>query len=133
MEEKYNLKNISGSDAKKILECADQKDIDIEKIIGFINKLKGGKKMTEEKMTEEQYLEKEEENLKKIEKYIEENPGTEYRDAVLFCLDKAELTPQEKKVEEYIEKCKSQGIEITYRQAVLKVLDKSEPEPKKEE
>ena len=34
IKEEYHLKNISGADAKKILECADQKDIDIEKIIG---------------------------------------------------------------------------------------------------
>lgn len=135
MKAEANLKYLTGEGAKKILECADYENVDIEKIIEFINKLKGGKKMTDEKMTEEQYLEKEKENLEKIEKYIEENPGTEYRDAVLFCLDKKELTPEEKKVEEYIEKCKSQGISITYRQAVLKVLDFSEePEkPKKEE
>ncbi|MBA7563883.1 hypothetical protein ES695_01955 [Candidatus Atribacteria bacterium 1244-E10-H5-B2] len=134
IKEEYRLKYLTGSGAKKILELADQKDIDVEKIIEFINKLKGGEKMTEEKMTEEQYLEKEKQDLEKVEKYIEENPEVSYRDAVLFCLDKAELTPEEKKVEEYIEKCKGQGIEVTYREAVLATLGKSESEePEKKE
>lgn len=131
--EDYHLKNLTGEDAKKILECADQEGINVEKIIEFINELKGGKRMSDEKMTEEQFIEKEKKDLEKIEKYIEANPGVNYRDAVLFCVDRRELTPQEKKVEEYIEKCKSQGIEVTYRQAVLAVLDKSEPKPEKEE
>ena len=135
MTEEYRLKNLGGADARRIIECADQKDINVDKIIEFINKLKGGEKMTEEKMTEEEYLKKEGKNLEKIEKYISENPGTEYRDAVLAVSDKDELSENEQKVEEYIQKCKSQGIEVTYRQAVLKVLDRSEPEEtgKKEE
>ncbi|MBA7642829.1 hypothetical protein ES703_50538 [subsurface metagenome] len=132
--ESVEVKNISAENGKKMIELIDEANISVEKIKELINKEKGGKKMTDKKMTGEQYLEKEEENLKKIEKYIEENPGTEYRDAVLFCLDKAELSPAEKKVEEYIEKCKSQGISVTYRQAVLKVLDQSElEEPEKKE
>jgi len=92
------------------------------------------KKMTDKKMTMEEYTQKQEEDLKKIEEYIEKHPGVEYREVVLTVLGKDELTDNEKKVEEYIEKCKSQGIEVTYRQAALKVLDRSEPEePEKEE
>ncbi|MBA7577714.1 hypothetical protein ES695_01730 [Candidatus Atribacteria bacterium 1244-E10-H5-B2] len=179
--EEYKLTNLTGSKAKEILELADQKDIDIEKIIEFIKKLKGEKiKMTEKtndeirfneeekkvqefmakpenkgvsyrqavltvldrsepetkkEFTEEEKenIKKEEENIKKVEKYLEENPKIEYREAVKIVLNKDELNENEKKVEEFIEKCKSQGIEVSYRQAVLKVLDKSEPEPKKEE
>ncbi|MBA7528743.1 hypothetical protein ES705_20933 [subsurface metagenome] len=178
MKEEYHLKNLSGADAKRILECADQKNIDIEKIIGFINKLKGGEKMTDQvndekrfseeekkvnafleknpkisyrqavltvldksepetkkEFTEEekQFIEKQEGDLKKVEEYLDSHPKTEYREAVKIVLNKDELNENEKKVEEHIEKCKSQGIEITYRQAVLKVLDRSEPETKEEE
>ena len=177
MTEEYKLKNLNGSDAKRILECADQKDIDIEKIIGFINKLKG-EKMTDQtndekrfseeekkvnafleknpkvsyrqavltvldksepepkkEFTEEekQSIEKQEGDLKKVEEYLESHPKTEYREAVKIVLNKDELNENEKKVEEFIEKRRSQGIEVSYRQAVLTVLDRSEPEPKKEE
>jgi len=131
IKEEYHLKNLSGEDAKKILETADQESIDIEKIIEFINKLKGGEKMSDEKMTEEQYTQKQKEDLEKIEEYIEKHPGTEYRDAVLGVLNKEELSEEEKKVEKYLEDHKSEN--LTYRQAVLACLDKSEPEPKKEE
>jgi hypothetical protein len=78
------------------------------------------------KMTEEEFIQKQEEDITKVEKYMDSHPETKYRDAVLTVLEKDELNESEKKVEEYIQKRKSQGIEITYRQAVLTVLDKSE-------
>jgi len=176
----YKLKNLSGENAKRILEIADQEDIDIEAIIGFIKKLKGVKKMSNEKTDDEkrfteeekkvqkymsehkgvsyrdsvlacldrsepepkkeefteeekQFIEKQKEDVKKVEGYLEEHPKVEYREAVKIVLNRDELTENEKKVEEYIEKRRSQGIEVSYRQAVLTVLDKSESEPKKEE
>jgi len=181
--EEHKLKNISGADAKRILELADQKDIDIEDILSFLKKFikkgKGGKsEMTdltndekrfskEEKIVEEyiekhpgvsyreavlasldrsepetkkefteeekQFIEKQKEDVKKVEEYLEEHPKVEYREAVKIVLNRDELNENEKKVEEYIEKRRSQGIEVSYREAVLKVLDRSEPEPKKEE
>ena len=95
--EEYKLKNLSGANAKRILEVADQEDIDIEAIIDFINKLKGVKKeMTDQETNDEKRFSKEEEI-----------------------------------VEKYIQKCKSQGIEISYRDAVVASLDRTEPEPKK--
>lgn len=130
--EKLSLKNISGKNAKRILESADQEDIDIEKIekiIKFINKLKGGEKMSDEKMTEEQYAKKQKEDLGRVEEYIEKHPKTDFREAVLAVLGKDDLTGNERKVEEYIESHEG----CTYREAVLAVLDRSEPEPKKEE
>jgi hypothetical protein len=175
----YKLKNLTEADVKRIIECADQKDIDIDKIIESINKLKGEKtKMTDQtndekrfseeekkvnafleknpkisyrqavltvldrsepetkkEFTEEekQFIEKQEGDIKKVEEYLDSHPKTEYREAIKIVLNKDELTENEKKVEEFIEKRRSQGIEISYREAVLKVLDKSEPEPKKEE
>lgn len=130
--ESVEVKNISAEDGKKIIEFIDEANISAERIKELIDKEKGGDKMTDEKMTEEQYIQKQKEDIEEVGEYIEKNPGVSYRDAVLFCLDREELTPEEKKVEEYIEKCKGQGIEVTYRQAVLKVLDSSE-EPKKGE
>ena len=175
----YQLKDITEADVKRIIECADHKGIDIDKIIESINKLKGAKtKMTEQtndekrfskevkivekyqeshpgvsyrdsvlacldrtepetkkEFTEEekQSIEKQEGDLKKVEEYLESHPKTEYREAVKIVLNRGELTENEKKVEEFIEKRKSQGIEVSYKEAVLTVLDKSEPEPKKEE
>lgn len=175
--EEYHLKNLSAKEAKRILECADQKNIDIEKLIDFINKKKEVDKMTDqsneekrfskeekivekyikkrksqgieisyreavlacldkteetkkEEFTEEekQYIEEQKEDVKKVEEYLEENPKIEYREAVKIVLNKDELNENEKKVEEYIEKRKSQGIEVTYREAVLTVLDSSEGE-----
>ncbi|GAJ17496.1 unnamed protein product, partial [marine sediment metagenome] len=58
MTEEHKLKNISGSDAKKILELLDQKDIDIEDISfllkEFIKKGKKVKKMSKEKTDDEE-------------------------------------------------------------------------------
>ena len=178
----YQLKNITEADVGKIIECIDQKDVDIEDILSFLKKfIKKGKGEKEEmtnltddekrfskevkivekyqeshpgvsyrdsvlacldrtepetkqEFTEEQKEDskREKENLEKIDRYIEENPEVEYGEAVKIVLGRGELTENEKKVEEYIQKRKSQGIEISYREAVLKVLDKSE-EPEKEE
>ncbi|GAI84152.1 unnamed protein product, partial [marine sediment metagenome] len=47
--EEYKLVNLSGENAKKILEIADYENVDIEAIIDFIKKLKGVKKMSNEK------------------------------------------------------------------------------------
>ncbi|GAJ21637.1 unnamed protein product [marine sediment metagenome] len=56
MAEEYRLKNISAVDARRIIECADKEGIDIEKIVEFINKLKGGKiKMTDQKTDDERF------------------------------------------------------------------------------
>ncbi|MBA7545615.1 hypothetical protein ES705_37984 [subsurface metagenome] len=82
------------------------------------------KEFTEE---EKQFIEKQEGDLKKVEEYLDSHPKTEYGEAVKIVLNKDELTENEKKVEEYIEKRRSQGIEVSYREAVLTVLDKSEP------
>jgi len=76
---------------------------------------------------EKQFIQKEKENLEKIEEYLESHPGTEYRTACLTVLGKDELTENEKKIEEFIEKRRKQGIEVSYREAVLTVLDRSEP------
>ncbi|MBA7547491.1 hypothetical protein ES705_39913 [subsurface metagenome] len=81
------------------------------------------KEFTEE---EKQFTEKQEGDLKKVEKYIESHPKIEYREAVKIVLGKDELSNNEKIVEEYIEKRRSQGIEVTYRQAVLACLSESE-------
>ncbi|MBA7524644.1 hypothetical protein ES705_16785 [subsurface metagenome] len=78
---------------------------------------------------EKENIRKEEENIKKVEEYLDSHPEVKYRTAALTVLGKGELNENELKVEEYIEKCKSQGIEVSYRESVLKVL----PLPKKEE
>ena len=74
------------------------------------------------KMTEEEFIQKQEEDIEKVEKYMDSHPGVEYRTAVLTILEKDELNESEKKVDEYMELHKN----VTYRQAVLTVLDKSE-------
>jgi len=139
MKEEYHLKNISGADAKKILECADYKDIDIEKIIDFINNLKekGVKKMTDQTNDEKKFSAEE----KKVAKYLElhKSENLTYREAVLACLDrsepelKKEFTEEEKeniqKEKENIEKIEkyiSENPEVEYRTAVLTVLGRGE-------
>jgi hypothetical protein len=100
--EEYKLKNLTGSKARKILECADQKDIDIEKIIEFINKLKGGKeKMSNEKTDDEKRFSKEE---VKVNTYMAEHKGVSYREAVLAVLDRSEPEEPKKFTEEEIKK-----------------------------
>jgi len=137
MKEEYRLKNMSAKDAKRILECADQKNIDIEKLIDFINKEKEVKKMSNDQ--EKDDLKRFSEEEKKVNAYIEKHPKISYREAVLTVLDhsepetKKEFTEEEKqyiekqegdlkKVEEYIEK--HPGTE--YREAVKIVLNKDE-------
>ena len=128
--EEYKLKNLTGSKARKILECADQKDIDIEKIIEFINKLKGEKiKMTEKTNDEKRFSEEE----KKVQEFMAkpENKGVSYRDAVLKVLDRTEQKPKKeftaeeikkrenlKAVENYI----SANPRATYKEAVKVIL-----------
>ncbi len=90
--EEYKLKNLSGASARKILELADQKDIDTEKIIDFINKLRGEKtKMTN--LTDDERFNEEE---KKVQEFMAkpENKGVSYRDAVLKVLDRTEPKPK---------------------------------------
>ncbi|MBA7513945.1 hypothetical protein ES705_05963 [subsurface metagenome] len=84
--EEYRLKNISGADAKKIIECADHKDIDIKKIIDFIKKERS-KKMTDQEKNDKKRFTAEE---LKVDAYLSSHKGVSYRDAVLACLDKSE-------------------------------------------
>jgi len=86
--EEHKLKNLLAKDAKRILETADQKDIDIEAIIDFIKKLKEVKKMSDKEKTDDEIRFTEEE--KKVRKYMAENKGVSYRDAVLKVLDRTE-------------------------------------------
>jgi hypothetical protein len=130
MAEEYHLKNLSGTSARKILECADQKDIDIEKIIEFINKLKGEKiKMTEKTNDEKRFSEEE----KKVQEFMAkpENKGVSYRDAVLKVLDRSEPKPKKEFTEEEIKKREnlkavenylSANPRATYKEAVKVVL-----------
>ena len=130
IKEEYHLKNISGANAKRILETADQENIDIEAIIDFINKLKGVKKMTDEKTNDEIRFGEEE---KKVQEFMAkpENKGVSYRDAVLKVLDRSEPEPKKvftaedikkrenlKAVENYI----SANPRATYKEAVKVVL-----------
>ncbi|MBA7500865.1 hypothetical protein ES704_03639 [subsurface metagenome] len=88
MTEEYKLKNLSGADAKRILEIADREDIDVEAIIDFIKKRKEVKKMTnndEKRFTEEE---------KKVNAFLEKNPKMSYRDAVIEVLDRTEPKPK---------------------------------------
>ena len=135
--EEYKLKNLNGADAKRILEIADQENIDIEAIIDFIKK-KGVKKMSDEKTNDEKRFTEEE---KKVQEFMAKpiNKGVSYRQAVLIVLDrsepetKKEFTEEEKenikkeeenikKVEKYI----SENPKVEYRTAVLTVLGKGE-------
>ena len=97
----YQLKNITEADVGKIIECADQKGIDIDKIIESINKLKGVKtEMTEQTNDEKRFTEEE----KIVEKYQESHPGVSYRDAVLATLDRTEPKPKKEPTKEEITK-----------------------------
>ena len=123
MAMEVRLKNISPENAKKIIELVDENNISLEEIKEFIKLRKeANNKMTNEKMTEEEFIQKQEEDIEKVEKSINTHPGVEYREAVLTVLEKDELNESEKKVDEYMELHKN----VTYRQAVLTVLDKSE-------
>jgi len=131
MSEEHKLKNISGADAKRILEIADQENIDIEAIIDFIKKLsekKEVKKMSiEEKKDKERFTEEE----KKVEKYQSEHPDLSYRDCVIAVLDRTEPEAKVEFTEEDIKKREnlkavenylSANPRATYKDAVKVVL-----------
>ncbi len=126
----YKLKNITEADVKRIIECADQKGVDIDKIIESINKLKGVKKMSNEKTNDEIRFSEEE---KKVQEFMAkpENKGVSYRDSVLKVLDRTEPEPKKeftaeeitkrenlKAVENYI----SANPRASYKEAVRVVL-----------
>lgn len=130
--EEHKLKNISGADAKRILEIADQENIDIEAIIDFIKKSKGVKKMSNEKTDDEKRFTIEE---KKVQEFMAENKDVSYRDAVLACLDRSEPEPKKEFTEE--EKKQKEGLKSveayleahpksSYKEAVRVVLNKEE-------
>ncbi|MBA7563726.1 hypothetical protein ES695_01990 [Candidatus Atribacteria bacterium 1244-E10-H5-B2] len=130
IKEEYHLKNLTGSDAKKILEIADQENIDVEAIIDFIKKLKGVKKMSNEKTNDEIRFGEEE---KKVQEFMAkpENKGVSYRDAVLKVLDRTEPKPKKEFTEEEIKKREnlkavenylSANPRATYKEAVKVVL-----------
>ncbi|MBA7619530.1 hypothetical protein ES703_26869 [subsurface metagenome] len=129
MTEEHKLKNLSGADAKRILEIADQENIDIEAIIDFINKLKGVKKMSNEKTDDERFSEEE----KKVQEFMAkpENKNVSYREAVLAVLDRTEPEPKKVFTEEEIKKREnlkavenylSANPRATYKEAVKVVL-----------
>jgi len=130
----HKLINISGADAKRILEVADRENIDIEAIIDFIKKLKGVKKeMTDENNDEKRFTEEE----KKVTEYLELHKGENltYRDAVLAVLDrtepivKKEFTEEEKKQKEDLKKVEDWLLlhpRSSYSEAVRVALNKEE-------
>jgi hypothetical protein len=124
----YQLKNITEADVAKIIECADQKGIDIDKIIESINKLKEVSMMSNGKTDDEKRFSKEE---KIVEKYQESHPGISYRDAVLASLDRTEPKPKKEFTKEEIRKQEnlkavenyiSANPRATYKEAVKVVL-----------
>ncbi|MBA7581676.1 hypothetical protein ES708_23584 [subsurface metagenome] len=134
IKEEYHLKNLTGSDAKRILEIADQENIDVEAIIDFIKKLKGVKKMSNEKTDDEKRFSEEE---KKVQEFMAkpENKGVSYRDAALKVLDRSEPEVKEEFTEEQKkEKEDNKAIEdyikdhpgTSYKNAVRIVLNKEE-------
>ena len=128
--EEHKLKHLTGSGAKKILECADYENADVEKIIDSINKIKGVKnKMTDQKNDEERFSEEE----KKVQEFMAkpENKGVSYREAVLKVLDRTEPEPKKVFTEEEIKKRENlKAVEnyilanprATYKEAVKVVL-----------
>ena len=94
MTEEHKLKYLGGSDAKKILELADQEGVNVEDLLSSIkNSIKKGK--GESKMTYQEDDERFNKEVKIVEKYQEDHPGISYRDAVLASLDRTE--PEEPK------------------------------------
>jgi len=89
--EEYKLVNLSGVNARKILECADRENIDVEAIIDFIKKLKEVSKMSNEQTNDEKRFTEEE---KKVNAFLEKNPKMSYRDAVIEVLDRTEPKPK---------------------------------------
>ena len=89
MTEEHKLKYLGGSDAKKILELADQEGVNVEDLLSSIkNSIKKGK--GESKMTYQEDDERFNKEVKIVEKYQEDHPGISYRDAVLASLDRTE-------------------------------------------
>ncbi len=87
--EEHKLKNISGADAKRILELADQEGVNVEDLLSSIKKsIK--KEKGESKMTDKNNDERFSKEIKIVEKYQEDHPGVSYRDAVLASLDRTE-------------------------------------------
>jgi len=131
MPEEYHAKNISAKDLKRLIESADQKNVDIEKIIDFINQ---ERKKVRNEMTDKEEI-KFTENDQKVEEYQLKHPEVSYRDCVLAVLDRSEPEPKEefteeekkqkedlKKVEDYIEAHPG----TTYKDAIRIVLNREE-------
>ncbi len=127
--EEYKLVNLSGVNARKILECADQENIDVEAIIDFIKKLKEVSKMSNEQTNDERFTEEE----KKVQEFMAkpENKGISYRDAVIASLDRTEPKPKKEPTKEEITKRENlKAVEnyilarpgATYKEAVRVVL-----------
>ncbi len=131
--EEHKLKNISGADAKRILELADQEGVNVEDLLSSIKKsIK--KEKGESKMTDKNNDERFSKEIKIVEKYQEDHPGVSYRDAVLASLDrtepvaKKEFTAEEIKEQEQlknIENYLSANPRASYSDAV-KILLKGE-------
>ncbi|MBA7546653.1 hypothetical protein ES705_39045 [subsurface metagenome] len=99
--EEYKLVNLSAKDAREVLKCLDYENVDIKKIIDFINKSKGEKtKMTNLTDDEKKFTEEE----KKVLKYMDEHKGVSYRDAALAALDSTEPKVKKEPTEEEIKK-----------------------------
>ena len=93
MTEEHKLKYLTGSDAKKILELADQEGVNVEDLLSSIkNSIK--KKKGEIKMTDQNDDERFNKEVKIVEKYQEDHPGVSYRDAVIASLDRTESKPK---------------------------------------
>jgi len=134
MVTEHKLKNIDGSDVKRILELVDQKDIDIEDILSFLKKFikkgKGEKREMTELTNDERRFTAEE---IKVNKYLEDHKGENltYRDAVVACLDRTEPEPKKVFTEEEIKKREnlkavenyiSANPRATYKEAVRVIL-----------
>ncbi|MBA7534974.1 hypothetical protein ES705_27224 [subsurface metagenome] len=131
--EEHKLKNISGADAKRILELADQEGVNVEDLLSSIKKsIK--KEKGESKMTDKNNDERFSKEIQIVEKYQESHPGISYRDAVIASLDrteplvKKEFTAEEIKKQEQlknIENYLSANPRASYSDAV-KILLKGE-------
>jgi len=130
MTEEHKLKYLSGSDAKKILELADQEGVNVEDLLSSIkNSIKKGK--GESKMTDQEDDERFSKEVKIVEKYQEDHPGISYRDAVLASLDRTEPKPKKEFTAEEIKSRENlKAVEnyilskpgTSYREAVRVVL-----------
>jgi len=85
--EEYHLKNISPKDARRILKYLDYENVDIEKIIDFINKRKGVKREMDNQTNDKKRFTAEE---LKVDAYMSSHKGISYREAVLACLNSTE-------------------------------------------